>query len=84
VVRLREYPDAAVPAFAKLAPLVRRVVAADASEYDAARAEVELALEEELDEAGQQRVLSTIEKLRGGLSPEQARAGTAGHEANAQ
>jgi len=84
VIRVREYPDAAVPAFAKLAPLVRRAIGAESSNYDAARAEVEGALGEELDEAGQKRVLSTIDKLRSGLSPEQVRAGTAGHEANAQ
>jgi hypothetical protein len=32
VVRVREYPDAAVPAFARLAPLVRRAIEADPSD----------------------------------------------------
>ena len=84
VVRVHAYPEEAVRAFAKLAPLVRRALAVGASEYEAARNEVEAALREELDEASQVRVLSTIEKLRSGLSPEQARAATSGHEANAQ
>ena len=84
VVRVREYPEEAVRAFARLAPLVRQALAVDASEYEAAREAVEAALREELDEASQARVLSTIEKLRSGLSPEQARAATSGHEANAQ
>ena len=84
VVRVREYPEGAVSAFARLAPLVRSAVRAEASDYDAAREAVDTALGEELDEASHTRVLSTIEKLRSGLSPEQVRAGTAGHEANAR
>jgi hypothetical protein len=63
---------------------VRQALAVDSSEYEAAREAVEAALREELDDASQARVLSTIEKLRSGLSPEQARAATSGHEANAQ
>jgi hypothetical protein len=84
VVRARPYPDEAVPAYAKLAPLARQAVGATDADAEAARSALGEATEEELDAETSARVMSTVEQLRRGRSAEQLRAGTAGYEAGAR
>jgi hypothetical protein len=82
VVQVRPYPEEAVPAYAKLAPLARAALRAEADQAEAALRALAEAADEQLDQAGKARVLDMVEQLRAGRSPEQVRGGTGGYESN--
>jgi hypothetical protein len=80
IVGCQDYPEEAVPAYAGLAPLVRRVLRAEDPQVAAAMAELTQAAGDALPEPVSARILATVEQLRAGSTPEQLRGGTAGHE----